>query len=469
MALAIPIGVCALAVLVLVVDLVPGSGSRRGAAAVAAAGLSLLFAGSWLVPEASALSGAFKNDAFSTYVARMVLGAGVLAALGMIDHAETRFPRRHGEYLLLLLASVCGMTLLAGARELVTLVVAFELMGIPLYAMAALHKTTRLGNEGAIKLYVAGAISAAITAYGLSFVIGASGETGFDALRAVRTPLVGLGAMLMLAGMAYKLGAVPFHGWVADTYQGAPAPFVAFLSVAPKVAGLAALARLLWTAFPGLSAHWSPVLLALAVLSMGLGNLLAIPQANVRRLLAYSGIGHIGLLLLAVVIGHKAGIEAMVFYLATYVAANMGAFFVAEAVEASGTGAPADGEIVAFNGLARRNPGLALAMLLFLLSLGGIPFVAGFWGKLVLFKNLWLAGHPWLVLAGALLTVVGLFYYLRVGRAIYIEPPAVADPVRVGAAVRLAIVLAAIVTVGMGIYPRPFIEAAAEAGQVLRR
>jgi len=464
MPLAIPIGVCALAVLVLAIDLVPGTGPRRGAAALAAAGLAALFVATWFVPSGVALSGAFENDAFTVYVQRIVLGAGVLAATGMIDHAERLFPRRHGEYLLLLLASTCGMTLLPGAKELITLIVAFELMGVPLYAMAALHKGTTIGNEGAVKLYVAGAVSAAITAYGLSFVIGATGETMFSVVRPGEGPMIVLGALLMLAGMAYKLGAVPFHGWVPDTYQGAPAPFVAFLSVAPKAAGLAGMARLLWEAFPRTADRWTPILLALAILSMAIGNALAIPQSNARRLLAYSGIGHMGLLLLALLMGRGSGLEAMVFYLATYVAANMGAFLVAEAVEADG-----GGEIAHFNGLARRNPGLGLALLLFLLSLGGIPFVAGFWGKMVLFKNAWLAGYTWFVLAGALVTVVGLFYYLRLGRAVYIEAPANTAPVATGGAMRTAIVLAVLVTVGMGVFPTPFIEAAAAAGVAVGR
>ncbi len=464
MPLAIPLGVCALAVLVLVIDLVPGTGPRRGAAALAAVGLALLFVATWFVPTGVALAGAFENDAFTVYVQRVVLGAGVLAATGMIDHAERLFPRRHGEYLLLLLASTCGMVLLPGAKELITLIVAFELMGVPLYAMAALHKNTTVGNEGAVKLYVAGAVSAAITAYGLSFVIGATGETLFSVVRTGQGPMLVLGSLLMLAGMAYKLGAVPFHGWVPDTYQGAPAPFVAFLSVAPKAAGLGGLARLLWEAFPSTAERWTPILLALAILSMALGNALAIPQQNARRLLAYSGIGHMGLLLVALLMGRGAGIEAMVFYLATYVAANMGAFFVAEAVEVDDKG-----DIGAFNGLARRNPGLGLAMLLFLLSLGGIPFVAGFWGKMVLFKNAWLAGYTWFVLAGALVTVVGLFYYLRLGRAVYIEAPSKTAPVATGGAMRVAIVLAVLATVGMGVFPRPFIEAAAAAGAAIGR
>ena len=459
--MSVVIAVLLLALLVFVADLVADGGSGRGGGALAVAGLVGIFFASWFLPlGGEGYAGAFLDDAFTRYVQRVLLAAGVIGALGSIDHADRVFPRRQGEYYLLLLASLSGMLLLAGTRELVSMVVAFELMGIPLYVLAAMHKTVREGIEGATKLYLTGAVSAAVTMYGLSFLVGATGSTRFDALAAApSSPLLVLGGLLVLAGMAYKIGAVPFHMWVPDTYQSAPVPFVAFLSVAPKVAGFAVLARLFLQSLHGMQASWGPVLLVVCVVTMIGGNLLAVPQSNVRRLLAYSGVGHVGLLLLAFGLGTADGVGALLFYLATYVASNMVAFLIVEIV--------GDGDIRAWNGLARRSPALALSMLLCLLSLGGIPFVAGFWAKFFLFWAAWKAGMGGLVLLGALLAVLGLFYYLKVARSIYMEPAASPEGPVIGRATGFAIAMAVAGVVGLGLYPAPCYDAALAAGAAL--
>lgn len=452
--LLVPIGVAVLAVLVLVADLAPAPGSTRGVGVLAAAGLVLLALFAGVGAEGEAFGGSWSKDAFTVFVQRLVLLAGFVAAVGSIDHADRVFPRRQGEYFFLLLASVLGMTLLAGARDLVLLLVAFELMSIPQYVLAAIHKDGVRGAEGATKLYLTGSMSAGLTIYGASFLVGVTGDTALASITAApASPMLALGLVLVLAGFAYKLGVVPFHAWIPDTYQVAPAPFVAFLSVAPKVAGMAALIRLRGAPGEGALAElWGPVLLVLCVLTLLLGNALAIPQTSVRRLLGWSGIGHAGLLLLAFYLDSRVGNGALLFYLATYVAAGLGSFLVVDAVGGD--------ELGTWNGLARRSPALALAMLLCLLSLGGIPFVAGFWGKLFLFQTAWMAGEAWLVVLGALLTVVGLFYYLKVARAIYVEPPRIAEAVSVGAPTRVALVLALMGVVGLGLVPGIVWEAA---------
>ncbi len=464
-ALAVPCVLLMLAVTVLIADVVPESGSRRGIGAFVVAGLVVLLGASFYLPMGPAFGGVYVRDAFTALVERLLLLTGVLATLGSIDHADRRFPGRQGEYYLLLLSSLSGMTLLAGARELVLMVVSFELMGVPLYVLAAMHKDQRRGVEGSVKLYLTGAVSAAVTMYGLSFLVGAAGSTQYETLAATpSSPYLVVGLLLTLVGMAYKVGAVPFHLWVPDTYEAAPAPFVAFLSVAPKIAGFAALSRLLLTAMPNHQPLWAMLLLIAALLSMILGNLLAIPQSNVRRLLAYSGIGHVGLLLVALMVGQADTIGTMLFYLLTYIGANMGAFFVADLA-----GAGAGEALPDWAGLARRNPGLALAMLMCLLSLGGIPFVAGFWGKMLLFWSLWQAGYTWIVLLGATLAVVGLFYYMRVARSMYMEPAKDERPVAVPVASAWAIGLSVALIIIIGIYPRPFLDAAALAGAALLR
>ncbi|GDX81364.1 NADH-quinone oxidoreductase subunit N [Deltaproteobacteria bacterium] len=457
--LLVPLLVVALAVIVLVADLVPAGGTSRGLGALTAIGLFAAFVATWFVPSGVAYA-AYSNDGFTEAVQRIVLAAGALSALASIDHADEHFPRRQGEYYLLLITSIFGMTLLAGARELVTLLVAFETMGIPQYVLAAMHKNRKTGIEGAVKLYLTGAISAGITMYGASFLVGTAGSTQLAVIAA--TPpdaMLAFGALLVLAGMGFKLGVVPFHMWVPDVYQSAPAPFVAFLSVAPKAAAVAALVRIAAHAGSSLPGLWAPVVIVLAVITLTVGNLFALPQTNVRRLLAWSGIGHAGFLLIAFAIGTAEAYAAALFYLATYVAGNTGAFFVSEAV-----GSKVGDEVSGWNGLARRSPGLALAMLLCLLSLGGIPFVAGFWGKLLLFRTTWNAGYHSLVVYGALLSVVGLFYYLKVARAMYVEPAVDPSPIPVGRPTMVAIVLAVAAVVGLGVAPGGFWDAAVQAG-----
>jgi NADH-quinone oxidoreductase subunit N len=455
--LLVPIALAILAIVVLVADIAPAEGESRGIGALAAAGFVAIFGLTFVAPTGTAFDGAWSNDLFTLYAQRLLLVAGALACIGAIDHADRGFPRRQGEYYLLLVSSVLGMALLAGARELVLLIVSFELMSIPQYVLAAIQKDGKRGAEGATKLYLTGAISAGLTVYGASFLVGVTGGTSLAAIASAPTsPMLVLGAMLVLAGFAYKLGAVPFHMWIPDTYQVAPTPFVAFLSVGPKVAVMAALVRI---STGHIAQAWAMPLLVLCVLTLLLGNILAIPQTNVRRLLAWSGIGHAGLLLLALMVGGSAGAASILFYLATYVVSNMGAFFVTEAV-----GSRVGDDIPAWNGLARRSPGLALAMLLCLLSLGGIPFVAGFWGKLFLFRAAWLGGQEWLVAAGVTLSVVSLFYYLKVARAIYVEPPADPSPIAIGRPTLVAVVLALLGVVGLGVVPGPLWDAAAAAG-----
>jgi NADH-quinone oxidoreductase subunit N len=461
--LMIPMAITAVALLVFLADLAVKEDNGRGLGGLATAGLIAVLGLSFVAPMGTAFDGAYLQDHFALYVQRTVIIAGILGCLGSIDHAGKSFAGRQGEYYLMLLFSMIGMTVLPAARELVLLIVAFELMGIPLYVLAAMHKNVAEGIEGTWKLYLTGAVSSAITLYGLSFILGGTGTTSLAALSELSsaTPMVSLGMMLVLAGMGFKLGAVPFHMWIPDTYQGAPTPFVAFLSVAPKAAGFAAIVRVFLEGFGGLRSTWWPAMLVICVATMLVGNLFALSQTNVKRLLAYSGIAHIGLLLLAVGIATVDGLAVMLFYLMAYVFANMGAFLVADVVGQAG-----GDELPAWSGLARRSPALALAMLLFLLSLGGIPFVAGFWAKLFLFVAVWKAGLGVLVIIAAVLAVVALFYYLKIGRAIYIAPAAEDAPaIVIGRPTAFAIGLALTGVLLMGVLPGPFIELARVAAQ----
>ena len=309
--------------------------------------------------------------------------------------------------------------------------------------------------EAALKLYLVGAASTAITLFGLSLVVGMAGTTRLAAVAAAPLGSLGaVGALLVVAGLAFKLGVVPFHIWVPDTYQGAPTPFVAFLSVAPKATGLAALVTISSLAPVG------PALAVVAAASMVTGSLLALPQTDLRRLLGYSGIAQMGVVLVAVAAGGPVAIGTAAFFLGGYLFTNLGAFLVVHAVAADG----GRHDVAGLAGLARRSPWLGAALLVFLLSLAGIPFVIGFWTKLEVFLAAYRAGLGWLVALGVTMAVVSLFFYLRVARSAFMGEPEVPTPPRLGAPLCLAIVVCIVAVVGLGLWPRPLDEAAARAG-----
>ncbi|MFO0568759.1 MAG: NADH-quinone oxidoreductase subunit N [Polyangiaceae bacterium] len=466
--LSLDLGLAVGILLTFLADLFSGPKPNRAIGIVAVATFAgALIASFQMDVSGSAFGGVYVGDHFSLFFKRAFLGAGLLTALGSMDHVAKHMPHRQGEYYVLLMCSVLGMTLLPGARDLVLLIVAFELMGLPLFVLAGYAKTEdpkgvgKSSPEAALKLYLVGAVSAAITLFGMSFVYGATGGTRIEAVAAAPvTPIFVLGVMLVLAGMAFKIGMVPFHMWVPDTYEGAPTPFVAFLSVAPKLAGFAALATLMNHAFGRVKTDWQPMLIALSLASMILGNLFAVVQTNVKRMLGYSGIGHIGYMLMAFVSG-AGGTTMLLFYFVAYLVTNMGAFQIVEAVERQ-TG---DSSIKAFQGMWKRSPTLAFAMLIFLLSLAGIPFVVGFWAKLYVFIVAWQAGLHALVIVGAVLAVVGLFYYMQVARSMYMKPPEDDAPIAAAPALAISLALCLAGVIAFGAWPSPILNDAGRAAE----
>lgn len=428
--------------------------------------LALIVASFSYPPEGEAFFGVYFADAWSLFLQRAVWALGVVALLGGVERAHRITPRRQGESAFLMLVSLLGMTLLFGARDLILLVVCFELMGIPLFVLAALEKQDQPGEraylpaEAGMKFFVVGVVSTPIALLGASFLIGLATSTDIATMaQADFTPLTAVGLILMLGGMGFKIGVVPFHMWVPDTYQAAPTPFVAFLSTVPKIAAMAALSRIYLYGYPHAREHWVPAVLALCVATLVLGNLWALPQSNTKRLLGYSSIGHIGYLLMGFLSASEFGLEMLLFYLVAYGVTNMGTFLVLEAIEVDG----GDGSISDLNGLWKRAPWLAFSLLLFLLSLAGIPFVVGFWAKLYVFIAAWRAGYDWLVILGALIAVVALFYYLQLGRAMYMSSPKVETRLKVSPALTTAIVLCVIAVVGIGLYPNSLLEHARQA------
>jgi NADH-quinone oxidoreductase subunit N len=470
-ALWVPAFVAALAVVVLLVDVMSPPSEKapgRGLGFLTAAGLAILFAATFVFEaHGHAAHRAYEANAWTTFLQRLFLAAGVLGALGAVDDVCKRTPRRQGEYWLTMLFSVLGMTLVAGARDLILIVVSFELMGIPLYVLAAFAKTDApreekpRASEASLKLYLVGATSSAVTLFGMALLTGMSGTTRIADLAATPlSPLGTVGLVFVLAGIGYKIGMVPFHMWIPDTYQGARAPFVAFLSVAPKAAGIAVLATIFLFGLGAQKDHWAPPLALLALLSMAVGNLLAIPQTDLRRLLGYSGIAQMGYVLVALVAGDAFGVAMTLFFLVAYTFTNLGAFLVLHAAADEGAGYGFEGVA----GLSKRDPGLALALLCFLLSLAGIPFVVGFWAKLYVFLAAWKAGHVALVVAAIALAVIGLFYYLRVLRAAYMTDAGDLAKPKLGAPLRFAIAMCLVAVVGFGAWPKPLVDGATRAG-----
>jgi len=417
-------------------------------------------------PGPTLFGGSFVQDELALFAKRLFLVATIVGILGSLTLRAPAFARRATEYYLMILASLLGMLVLVSARELVLLFVAFELMSIPLYILAGFQKREPEAVEASLKFFLVGTVSSAVMAYGLSFVYGITRTTDVGQIAQALGgghPLLILGLMLTLAGLGFKIAAVPFHMWVPDTYEAASTPFVAWLSVAPKAAGFVVIFRLYLEGMGERVLLWVPLAASLAAVTIVAGNLMAIPQQNIKRMLAYSGIAHIGYMLVGFAAVSASGVAMMLFYLVAYLFGNMGAFLVVEAV------AQSDGSvsIAAYKGLAQRSPVLALCMLLFLLSLGGIPFVAGFWAKLYVFWAAAEQGMYWLVLVGAVLTVVALFYYLLVAKRMYIDAPERSGPVVVSPLLGLSILICTAGVVGMGLYPKPWVMAALRVAATL--
>ena len=454
--LVLEVGTGALMLVVFAVGLFGPTRDGRLVGIVATAGVFFLgVLAMLLAPSGAALGGMFVQDGLAIFVKRVFLAAtfiGLLASLG-----SPQFARRNAEYHLLILTSLLGMLTLASSRDIILLFLAFELMSIPLYVLTGFAKRAPEALEASLKFFLVGSVSSAVMVYGLSFVYGATGSTSLAVIaKAPADPWLTLGLLAVLTGVAFKIAAFPFHMWVPDTYEAASTPFVAWLSVAPKAAGFVALFRIYFEGAGDRAGVWGPAAAALATATMLAGNLMALPQKNAKRLLAYSGVAQIGYMLVGIAAASASGTAMVLFYLVAYVFGNMGAFLVVEAVARSEKSESTS----AFRGLAQRSPLLALAMLLFLLSLGGIPFVAGFWAKLYVFWAAAERGLYWLVLVGAILTVVALFYYLVIAKSMYIEASSRTDGVKVAPALAASLVLCVLGILVLGVYPKSVVMAA---------
>jgi NADH-quinone oxidoreductase subunit N len=431
-------------------------------------------------PAGAIFGGQATADAFSVFVTVIICGGVALSAMMSAGWLEARDAER-GEYYALTLFAAAGMALVGMASDLLVAFVAIEIMSLSTYSLAAYVRRGRRPSEAAFKYMILGAVSSALLLYGSALVFGATGTTLFSALHGAR----GAGSLLLLAGLgliasglAFKVGAVPFHGWVPDVYEGAPTPVTAFMAAGVKTAAFALLARIFLSTQGGAGADdlsFEKVLVVLAVLTMVFGNLLALPQRSVKRMLAYSSIGHAGYLLVGVVAAKVEAVRSMalaglLFYLAAYTATAIGAFAVVGSIEerTRGDQEPSQAwDLSRFSGLARRRPALAFAMTVFLLSLAGVPPTAGFIGKLYLFKAAVGAQLYPLAIVGVLTSVLGAFYYLRVVVHMYMKPAEGAEAPAAAPVVVFALGLAAVVVLLLGLAGEPVIRLAQAASALV--
>ncbi len=433
--------------------------------------LAALAASLWQyeLPPGTAYFGVVQTDAFSVFF-HVLIACIVLVSLLITIDAVKDSTEGLGELFALMLFGAVGMMFMSGATELLLVFVALEISSISTYIMAGFRRKSAKSPESALKYFLLGSFATAFFLYGIALIFGATGTTRIEAIAAAvgagNTPaLIYVGLAMIIIGLGFKVSAAPFHVWTPDVYEGAPSPVVALMSTGPKAAAFAVLLRIAYGAFPLLHTHWVPALWWLAVLSMTIGNLGALRQRNVKRMLAYSSIAHAGYLLVAFTALSAEGIAAASFYAVSYAAMNVGIFAV---ISHAGEYDDRLTLIDDYRGLAYRSPLLGGAMAFFLISLIGIPFTGGFFGKFYVFAAALHSGLVWLTIIGLINSGIAAYYYLRVVTAVY-SRPAEASPVmavpRPSMPLLLALFLTAAATLVLGIVPTGVLARARQAAQ----
>jgi len=381
-----------------------------------------------------------------------------------------------GEYYFLILCATLGMMIMAGGIDLITIFIGLETMAVSFYILAGFIKPSQRSNEAAVKYFLLGAFSLGILLYGMSLMYGLSGTTNLRVMAPLfagqeRDPRLVLAVILVVAGVGFKIAAVPFHMWAPDVYEGAPTPVTAFLSVGSKAASFAMLLRIFLEGLPAMRDDWRLLFVALAILTMTIGNVAAVTQTNVKRMLAYSSVAHAGYVLIGVVAAastqpdvRERGITAILIYLLIYSFMQLGAFAVVVLLRRQDV---VGDELKDFSGLHFRQPFAAFAMLLFMLALGGIPPTAGFMGKFWLFGAAIDAGYVGLAVIGVLNSAISLYYYVRVIVFMYLKRETIGSEPKTSGALALALGIAVVATIALGIYPRQLFEVAEASAKTL--
>src|ERR1700758_4011849 len=391
---------------------------------------------------------------------------GSIATLMLSTEFLSDPSRRIFEYAILVLLCTLGMMVLISAGDLIALYLGLELMSLALYVVAASNRDNLKSTEAGLKYFVLGALSSGMLLYGASLIYGFTGTVSFAGIASVvKTGSVGIvfGLVFLLAGLCFKVSAVPFHMWTPDVYEGAPTPVTAFFASAPKVAAMAVFTRATLTAFPGILTQWQQIIVFVSIASMALGSFAAIGQKNIKRLMAYSSIGHMGFALVGLAAGTAEGVQGVLVYLAIYVAMTLGSFAIIIAMKRNGQAVE---QISDFAGLSRTNPLLAFFFAMFLFSLAGVPPLAGFFAKWYVFVAAIKANLFTLAVIGVLTSVVGAFYYLSIVKVMYFdEPLAKLDPMRLE--LRTVLAVAGLFNLLFFVYPAPLVSAASAAAKSL--
>jgi NADH-quinone oxidoreductase subunit N len=457
------------ALVVLISDVLLPRGSKTlvwiAMAALVATMVSLLPFSSTHVEVAKGL---IAVDQFAFFFKFVFLVAAALTVLMSVRYLELE-GASPGEYYFLILCATLGMMIMAGGIDLITIFIGLETMAISFYILAGFIKPNQRSNEAAVKYFLLGAFSLGILLYGMSLMYGLSGTTNLRTMATIfagqeRDPRLALAVILVVAGVGFKIAAVPFHMWAPDVYEGAPTPVTAFLSVGSKAASFAMLLRIFVEGLPSMSADWRMLFEALAIITMTIGNLAALTQTNLKRMLAYSSIAHAGYVLIGIVAGTPRGVSATLIYLLIYSFMQLGAFAVIVMMRRQDV---VGDELKDFAGLHVRHPLAAFAMLLFMLSLGGIPPTAGFMGKFWLFGAAIEAGYVWLAVIGVLNSAVSLYYYIRIVVFMYVKPPAPGSQPVMSPSLSLALAVAVVATLVLGIYPRVLFDLAESSARTL--
>ena len=428
---------------------------------------AILVGTGWGAPVES-FSGSVVQDNFATFFKMIFLLSAGLAIL-ISDQYMEREGCNHGELYPLILFTVVGMMLMAAGTDLMTIFLGLEVMSVSLYILAGFNRANLKSNEAGLKYFLLGAFSTGFLLYGMALTYGATGTTRIAKIAAVvgqmtapsANVMLVAGMLLMLTGFAFKVAAAPFHMWTPDVYEGAPTPMTAFMSAGPKAAGFAAALRIFLVALPTLQVEWSQLLWVLAVLTMTIGNITALRQDNIKRMLAYSSIAHAGYALVGFAAGNSTGTAGILFYMLSYTFMNIGAFAVIILIGKKGE---SNGNVMDFAGLGFRHPVLAVVMSVFLFSLAGIPPTAGFIGKFYLFSGAIQKGYIGLAVIGVLNSAASVYYYLRVMVYMYMkEPTEDFEWTQVSAPIALSLLISLSGTLILGIVPSVILQYAEQA------
>ncbi len=412
-----------------------------------------------------AFDGSFVVDDFARFLKVLAILGSATAILMSIDY-DAREKQQRFEYSVLIVLSTLGMLMLISAADLIALYLGLELMSLPLYVVAASHRSSLRSTEAGLKYFVLGALSSGMLLYGASLVYGFTGTVNFAGIAksaAESGPGLIFGLVFLFAGFCFKVSAVPFHMWTPDVYEGAPTPVTAFFAAAPKVAGIAVFVRVSVTAFPGITAQWQEIVAFVSIASMLLGSFAAIGQRNIKRLMAYSSIGHMGFALIGLAAGTSEGVQGVLVYMAIYVTMTLGTFAVILSMRRDGGMVELIDQLA---GLARTQPTMAFMLAMLLFSMAGVPPLAGFFAKFYVFLAAIKAGLYVLAVIGVLASVVGAYYYLAIIKVMYFDEPAERF-YRMPNELKVVLGVSALFNILFFVYPGPLVGVASAAAHSL--